>query len=113
MTSFPKDAGDQLETLTSLSGTSIRDSQGTLVGTVADLIVDVSEARLAYLSIALHPPDGGDDTLHVTVPWSIVSIERGVNRGLRVAVRRNTLRRMAETVSARCRTARRATRSET
>ena len=95
MNRYPKDRGDQLQLLTNLSGTSIRDSQGRLVGRVTDFIVDVSEARLAYLSIALHPLNGGDDTFRVTVPWSIVSVDRSVIGGLRVAVRRQTLLRIA------------------
>lgn len=99
MNRYPKDPRGELEPLTRLSGTSIRDSHGKLVGRATDFIVNVSEARLAYLSIALHPLNGGDDTVLVTVPWSIVSVERGANGGLRVAARRKTLMRIANAVS--------------
>lgn len=95
MSKYPKEPRDRLEPLTRLSGTSIRDSQGELVGRVTDFIVDMSDARLAYLSIALHPLNGGDDTPRVTVPWSIVTVQGGANGGLRVAVRRKTLMRIA------------------
>jgi sporulation protein YlmC with PRC-barrel domain len=96
MSTFPKEPSDRFEPLTRLSGTLIRDSQGEFVGRLTDLIVDVSDARLAYLSIALHPLNGGDDRFRVTVPWSIVTVERGANGGLRVAVRRKTLMRIAD-----------------
>jgi sporulation protein YlmC with PRC-barrel domain len=99
MRKFPKQPSDRLEPLTRLSGTSIRDSQGELVGRVTDFIIDVSDARLAYLSIALHPVNGGDDSSRVIVPWSIVTLERGPNGGLRVAVRRKTLIRIANSGS--------------
>ena len=94
----PNNMGGQFELFAQLSGTSIRDTQGRLVGRVTDFIVDVSEARLAYLSIALHPFNGGDGKSSVTVPWSIVSLDRGTDGGLRVAVRRQTLMRMANAI---------------
>lgn len=93
-----KRRGDRLELFTRLSGTSIRDSRGERVGRLTDLIVDVSDARLAYVRIALHPLNGGNDRFRVTVPWSIVSVDRGAGGELRVAVRRETLMRLANAV---------------
>jgi hypothetical protein len=55
------------------------------------------EARIAYIRISLHANDGHSGGV-VTIPWSVVSVNGGngdYGTALRIAVRRETLERLA------------------
>lgn len=89
---MPNKAG--LELVSTLSGSAVCDSRGNLVGYVADFVVDLPEARIAYIRISLHPNDGHAGGT-VTIPWSVVSVNDGSGSVLRIAVRQETLERLA------------------
>ena len=94
---MPNKAG--LELVSTLSGSIVRDSRGNSIGHVADLVVDLPEARIAYIRISLHANDGHSGGI-VTIPWSVVSVNGGnddYGSALRIAVRRETLERLALT----------------
>ena len=91
---MPNKAG--LELVSTLSGSTVRDSRGNSIGQVADLVVDLPEARIAYIRISLHANDGHSGGV-VTIPWSVVSVNGGNGGALRIAVRRETLERLALT----------------
>ena len=87
--------------MSTLSGLAVRDSRGNSIGHVADLVVDLPEARIAYIRISLHANDGHSGGI-VTIPWSVVSVGGGnghYGSALRIAVRRETLERLALTAS--------------
>ena len=89
---MPNKAG--LEFISVLSGAAVRDSRGNCIGHVADLIVDLPAARIAYIKISLHANNGHAGGV-VTIPWSVVSINDAGEGALRIAVRKETLERLA------------------
>lgn len=89
---MPNKAG--LERVSTLYGSAVRDSRGSRIGHVADLVVDLPEARIAYLRIRLHASDGHAAGV-VTIPWSVVSVNEGSESALSIAVRQETLERLA------------------
>lgn len=85
-----------LELVSTLSGSPVRDSRGNRIGHVADLIIDLPEARIAYIRISLHADDGHAAGV-VTIPWSVVSVNADSGHALRIALRQETLERLALT----------------
>lgn len=83
-----------LELVSTLSGSPVRDSRGNPVGHVEDFIVALPEARIAYIRISLQAGDGQTAGV-VTIPWSVVSVSADSGHALRIAVRQETLERLA------------------
>lgn len=73
---------------------TIRDNHGERVGHVSDLILDLSEGRVAYVGIDLHS-DEANCRKRATIPWSAVYFGGAGNEELRVAARAATLARIA------------------
>jgi sporulation protein YlmC with PRC-barrel domain len=73
----------------------VRDAHGEQVGTLDDLEFEAADNRVAYVSVRLERGHAAGASPTVTVPWSAVSIETGDPVTVKVAVRRETLRRLA------------------
>lgn len=79
--------------LTDLLQWTTRDIDGHAVGQVADVIIDQSEGRVAYLRIRMNGPDP-DPKLLITVPWSAISRFSPTQGDVQIAARKETLVRL-------------------
>lgn len=86
---------DNLVRFSELLALPVCDAGGETVGRLDDLVVETGDNRLAYVSLRLDPATGDDRNRVVTVPWSAVSVRPGDRAVLKVAVRNETLRRLA------------------
>lgn len=73
----------------------VRDARGEPVGRIHDLVVEAGDNRLAYASVRLDRGSDADRDAIVTIPWSAVSVQPGDRASLKVAVRSETLERLA------------------
>lgn len=77
-----------------LLGKAIRDSDGLVVGHVLELLLDVTDGRIAYVGIALAESEDGARR-RATIPWSAVNIVDNGDSWC-VGARKHTLARIAE-----------------
>lgn len=85
--------------LTDLLDWTARDIRGRPVGRVADVIVDPTEGRIAYMCIRLSEPGTGIE-YRVTVPWSAISRISESRQDIWIAARDTTLFRLGDAQAA-------------
>ena len=72
----------------------IEDANGTVVGRVEDLLLDVASGQIEYVLIALRNGEG-THVETVTVPWSLVLAKTRGRQRWRIGVERTVLERLA------------------